>query len=514
MNQTPISTTFRNRVMAAIPQLATLQVFFAGLLIPCGFAPIHIPGLAILGIALLFAQLRQNSATSSFQIGFIFGLGFFGFGVSWVYISINTYGHLNPIVSAFFTLLFVAYLAIFPGLVTWLYHRLANKQSLLLNSLIFSALWTLSEWLRANFLTGFPWLLLGVGQFDSPLKWLLPVIGIYGVSFITCLIATWLTIGLDARRNQRHYWIIGFVMLLLAPMALKQHTWTKTQSTTISTSVIQPNISMRDKWDEALFWEILRRYEHEALQLIGKKQLIIMPESAIPVPINYISDYLADLDLRAKSAGSAILFGVPQATIVDSTTYHNTLSTMGTAQGTYLKQHLVPFGEFMPKIFEQLSRWLALPPANLKPGKQQAPIMVQNYPIASLICYEVAYPQILRTQLPNAQWIVSISDDGWFGHSFAVYQQLQMSQVLSIQTGRYQIVANNDGLSSVINTFGDILDSLPAFSAGTLNASLNPSTGATPWVSLGDNPILLFSILIMLLALGVRNLPLCRGFVA
>lgn len=469
---------------------------------PCGFAPIHMPGLAILGIALLFSRLRQQTVKQSFYTGFVFGIGFFGLGISWIYVSIYTYGHLNPPLSALITLIFVAYLALFPGLVAMLYRKLAVNSSLLFNCFLFSAVWCLGEYLRATFLTGFPWLLLGVGQFDTPLKYLLPIVGVFGVSFITCLAATFLAASVQTTRTKRPLWIIALVSLLIAPTLLKNHEWTTTHSPDISVSVIQANISMRDKWDEHLFWQILRKYDQEVMRLIGKKQLIIMPESAIPVPINYVSDYLSNLNWRAKKGNSAILLGIPQPTPTDDTAYYNTLTTLGTAQGSYSKQHLVPFGEYIPLAFQQLSRWLALPIPNLMPGKSQQPLVqVQNHPIASLICYEVAYPQLLRNQLPQAEWIVSISDDGWFGHSLAVYQQLQMSQVLSMQTGRFQIVANNDGLSSIINTQGDIVDSLPVFSSGILSASISPATGASPWVYLGDMPVLLISLFIVLIGL-------------
>ena len=175
------------------------------------------------------------------------------------------------------------------------------------------------------------------------------------------------------------------------------------------------------------------------------------------------------------------------------------------AHGNYLKQQLVPFGEYTPAPFEQLSRWLALPAANLKPGHDhQLAVQVGHYSIATLICYELAYPKLLRKQLPQARWVVSISDDGWFGHSLAIYQHLQMAQTLSMQTGRFQVVANNDGLSSVIDAKGQIVASLAAFSAGILKSELYPATGSTPWVNLGDTPILFISALILVLALISR----------
>ena len=145
--------------------------------------------------------------------------------------------------------------------------------------------------------------------------------------------------------------------------------------------------------------------------------------------------------------------------------------------------------------------WLNLPTNSMVPGKStQAPIRVQDHPIASLICYELAYPQYLREQLPTAEWVVSISDDGWFGHSLAAYQHQQIAQTLSILTGRYQIMANNDGLSSIISDKGQILASLPAFQSGILRSSIKPAHGSTPWVYTGDVPILSLSISLFFLA--------------
>jgi apolipoprotein N-acyltransferase len=150
--------------------------------------------------------------------------------------------------------------------------------------------------------------------------------------------------------------------------------------------------------------------------------------------------------------------------------------------------------------------YLALPTSNLKPGKKnQELIEVDGHPIASLICYELAYPQLLRKQLPKAEWIVSISDDGWFGKSLAIYQHLQMAEALSLLTGRYQIMSNNDGLSSIINDKGDVINSLPAFSEGILKGNILAATGITPWVYYGDTPIILFFILSTVLAFIRKN---------
>jgi apolipoprotein N-acyltransferase len=183
------------------------------------------------------------------------------------------------------------------------------------------------------------------------------------------------------------------------------------------------------------------------------------------------------------------------------------LFSAGQARGHYLKKHLVPFGEYIPRPFTLISHWLGYPEPNIYPGpRAQALMSVQGYPIASLVCYELAYDQLLRTQLPQAAFIVSISDDGWFGHSLAMYQQQQIAQVRSLQTGRYQLVSNNDGLSAILNTQGDIVASLPGFSRGVLKGSVRPATGSTPWVKWGDWPVWIFLIFCLLLG-TLRRYP-------
>ena len=476
-----------------------LRSFFAGLLIPFGFAPFHLPGLTILGIALLYAQLRYQTLRQSFLTGFVFGLGFLGLGVSWVYISIHNYGHLNPLLSALITLLFVIYLALYPGLAAVLYNKLSIRRPLIFSCFLFSAIWCLVEYLRSTFMGGFPWLLLGFGQLDTPLRYLLPIIGVYGVGFLATLAATFLVTATQTFEFKRYMWLAAFIGVLLVPSILKNQQWTSISEKPLSVGVIQANLSMRDKWDESLFWQLLMKYKQGIDQLMGKKKLIVMPESAIPVPESYVSDFIDTINKEATKVGSSILLGIPQPTNLEETYYYNTLIALGTAQGKYVKQHLVPFGEFIPQPFEQLIHWLGIPSANLKPGKGNQPlIQVHDHLIATLICYELAYPQLLRKQLPDAEWIVSISDDGWFGHSLAMYQQLQMAQVLSMQTGRFQVVSNNDGLSSIINTQGNITASLPALSSGILEADIYPATGATPWIYLGDMPALLISLLMVL----------------
>lgn len=473
--------------------------FIAGLFLPVGFAPFHQPGIALIGVALLFVILYKTPTKQALLMGFMFGLGYTGLGVSWVYNSIHEYGHLPILSSAIITLCFIAYLSLFLAVMSMLYKLLSQNVSLGYSGLLFSALWCLFEWLRSTLMGGFPWLLLGFSQMDTPIQHLLPIFGVYGASFVACLAATYLGASFLTHGLTSSLYLILVVVMLLSPLTLQNKIWGSTATgDPISVGIIQANLSMREKWDETLFWRLLQHYQKTSEELIKTNQLVVMPESAIPVPVSYISDFIEELDEHAQYNKSAILLGTLIPVDADENQLYNAMISLGHANGQYLKQHLVPFGEFIPRPFQKIMEWLAIPLVNIYHGKANQPlIQIHNHPVASLICYELAYPHLVRKQLPNAHWIVSISDDGWFGHSFALHQQLQMAQVISKQTGRFHIMANNDGLSSVINAQGQLQASLPAFEEGILKSYLQPRVGSTPWIQFGDCPVLWLCLFIL-----------------
>jgi apolipoprotein N-acyltransferase len=472
-------------------------VFLAGLIGPLGFAPFHYPGCTLLSIAFLFFVIQNCGAKKAFRLGFTYGMAYFGLGVSWVIVSIHDYGQMNYLLSTLITCSFLMYLSLFPACVAALYTLLHYKRHPLISMFAFCSLWCLFEWLRAHFLTGFPWLLTGTTQIDTPLKYLAPYVGVYGLSFFTALSACSLVVALSEPTQKRLGYLTAFVLILIAPFLLKPISWTHLSNKSISVGGIQANLSMRDKWDEALFWNMLAHYK-QTTDTLWDKKLIILPESAIPLPSSYLNDYLHQLHEKALKAKSALLLGILQPANNEETQYFNSMMSLGMAKGRHAKYQLVPFGEYIPKPFIMFNRLFGLPEPNITPGKKkQSLIKVFNYPIASLICYEIAYPNLLRAQMPDAQWIVSISDNGWFGKSLASYQQLQMSQFLSLITGRFQVVVNNDGLSSVINTSGDLMQALPAFSSGVLHSVITPATGSTPWIILGDYPALIFCAMLL-----------------
>lgn len=475
----------------------------AGATTTLGFAPFHLPGVAILSMAILFHQLQLCSRKQAFWIGLAFGLGMMGTGVSWVAVSIHLYGHLPMAAAIGITTVFIVYLSLFPAFCTLSYQTVRWANAPFINGCLFSSLWCLFEYLRAHCLTGFPWLLYGTAQIDTPIKFVLPILGIYGASFFSIFSATALCYTVTRSNRTAFAWLIVFLSVLMAPQGLQFLQEPALSASPITVGVIQANLSMRDKWDEHIFWEICNYYKQSITQLLGKAQVIVLPESAIPLPATYLHEWLSHLQTQARQAHSAVLLGIPEAdTRQNDETYYNTIAGLGMAEGSYKKQHLVPFGEYIPATIAPIMRWLQLPLSNMTPGSnQQALLTVHHRPLASLICYELAYPELLRQQLPAAQWIVSLSDDGWFGHSFAQYQHLQMAQVLSMLSHRYQVVTNNSGLSSIINEKGDVTHSLPAHAPGILKGIIYTSHTQTPWTIYGDLPVITVCAIIILLGL-------------
>lgn len=481
-----------------------LMMFIIGLLGPLGFAPFHMPGLMILSMAFLYSSLTYCERKQSFYLGFCYGIGFFGFGVSWVIVSIHDYGQLNYLFSGLVTLIFIIYLSLFPALVAYFFKVLEIKNNKFYSIVIFSVLWCLGEYLRATLFTGFPWLLVGTTLIDTPIRYLTPLLGVYGLSLLCAFISAFLTLIIHEKSSKRYIYLILFILIIISPFTCKNISWTDIQKEPITVGAVQANLSMRDKWDEKLFWNLLSYYEQSINQLLGN-QLIILPESAIPLPASYLDKYLHRLDKKALKANSALMLGILQPANDNEANYYNAIITLGHAKGKKLKQQLVPFGEYIPRPLLAINHWFNLPEPNLVPGAKKQPLIkIANHPIASLICYEIAYPSLLKAQLPKAQWIVSISDNGWFGHSLASYQQLQMAQVLSLLTGRYQIVVNNDGLSSVISANGDIMDTLPPFSSGILKSSIYPAEGSTPWIIWDEYPVLIFCVLFLIFTISLR----------
>jgi apolipoprotein N-acyltransferase len=478
-----------------------------------GFAPLYLSPLPIGTLAfLLHLWTEAPNAKSAARLGGWFGLGFFLTGVSWVYVSLHDFGAMPAPLAALATLLFCAYLALFPAVVGYAYKRLPG--TLTLKALVLApAVWTLAEWTRGWLFTGFPWLGIGYSQVPlSPLAGYAPVAGIYGVTLAT--IATAGIVFLLARHvlERRHIApprgsplvvpSLVLVCLWIGGFALQHVRWTSPAGDPLSVALLQGNIPQEIKWtDEGLRTTFIT---YRDLTLATDARLIVLPETALPLFLHDVPpDYLGGLAAHAKRNGGDMLIGVPEREPTGD--YYNSVVSLGTApMQAYRKSHLVPFGEFIPlrPVLAWIVGILSIPLQDFTPGTRgPQPLDVAGERVAVNVCYEDAFGEEIIRQLPAATLLVNVSNVAWFGRSIAPRQHLQISQARALETGRYMLRATNTGMTAVIDERGTVVAAAPQFSTAAVTTTVQGFSGATPYVRWGNSVALALCAALLALAL-------------
>lgn len=495
-----------------------LHLFFcliAGALLPLAFAPLRWFWLAPCCLAYLFYSWRFATPKEACWRGLCFGIGYFGVGVSWVFISIHRFGGSGIGVALLLTAALVLLFAAFIALQGYLINRCYGKANYLL---IAPAMWTLIEWVRSWIFTGFPWLLVGYSQTDSWLRGYAPIVGVYGISFLVALTASLLCReqaclfrGLFHIKSRETEQACLFPTILILAIwfggyGLTKINWTKPTNKQLTVSIVQGNIPQQMKWNSEHIINSLQLY-----QLLTEanlhQNLIVWPETAIPVLLHYVEPYVQNLSEMARKQHSSILTGIPIQT--KNGNYYNAVIAVGSSTGSYHKRKLLPFGDYVPmaKQLRGIINFFNLPMSSFSHGKQQPTLIkINGIPFGIYICYEIAYANLVRSDLPTAQILATLSNDAWFGDSLANDQHLQVGQMRALETGRYMIFSTNDGITAIIGPDGKIIDRLPKFISAVLHGKVTAMQGSTPWVRLGIVPLII-GLLLFLLS-GLVTVPL------
>jgi apolipoprotein N-acyltransferase len=457
-----------------------------------GYAPFSLFVLPLLTFAALFLLWQRAAcARDAALLGFAFGLGWFGAGVSWVYISLHTFGAMPAPLAAAVTLLFCAYLALHPAIVGYLSRRFALPPAL--NWIVFvPAAFTLVEWLRGWLFTGFPWLNPGYSQAPaSPLAGYAAILGVHGVTLL--LFATAGTLSLpwvkevQSRLRTLWPWPAALIAVWIAGAGLQTVAWTEPTGSRVTVSLLQGNIDQDLKWREDQLRATLDTY----LRLVraNDSRLVILPETALPIFLRDVpAEYLEALAAHARRNNGDVLLGIPER--LPGGDYYNSVVSVGSAgRQTYRKSHLVPFGEFIPlrPLLGELVSRLAIPLQDFARGApDQQPLAVAGEQVAVNICYEDVFGEEILRQLPQASLLVNVSNVAWFGRSIAPRQHLQIAQMRALETGRYMLRATNTGMTAVINPQGAVEAVAPEFTPAVLTRSVPGMRGATPYVRWGN----------------------------
>jgi apolipoprotein N-acyltransferase len=484
------------RALLQSPHAAIAAALVAGALTVAGYAPLAVfplPFLTLAGLLLLWRSAATPRA--AFRMGFAFGAGVFGVGVSWVYVSLHDFGMMPAPLAAMGTLAFCAILALYPAAAGWCLARLQIGR--LASALFaFPALWTLFEWLRGWIFTGVSWLALGYSQVDSPLAGFAPVVGTYGVSFVTALCAGLLVVVVTGSGKARLAGGVALVFAFGLGQLLMQMNWTSPQGAPLKVALLQGNIPQDLKFQADRYAATLAIYKR--LVEASEGQLIVLPETAIPRFLDAVDPgYLRDIARIAVERRADVLIGVPIRDLDGR--YFNSVISVGTSPSQrYDKSHLVPFGEFVPPGFSWIVKTFAIPLTDFSLGPENPkPLALAGQLVAPNICWEDAFGEEIIRQLPQATLLANVSNVAWFGDSLAPAQHLQISRMRALETGRTMLRATNTGVTAIIDPRGRVVARLPQFTEGILTGEVQGYIGASPYVKLGNTPIVLACVVLL-----------------
>lgn len=498
------SALFRGVISLFTPNKPVLIATALGALSVLAFAPFHFSPIMLASIAGLFLLwLEADNRMQSIKLGFWFGLGLFGVGVSWLFSSMYFYSGVVLPVAVLLTAGFVIFLALSLALAGWLafYFKNPNRPGSNL-ALLFPAVFLIAELFRSSIFGGFPFLLSGTTHLGTWLDGYAPVFGVWGVSLAIAVSA-----GLLVWLFRSKSWVGASVSLCLIWSAgglLQSVEWVKPLDKPTQVALIQGNISQEEKWLPQAFQPTMQRYVGLTKQNLDA-DVVVWPETAIPAYYDVVErGALYQFIKDAQILNTDILVGVIDGD-VDSDNYYNSLINVHNPEDRYHKHHLVPFSEYFPfsSAFAFVSALFDIPFATFSAGEpNQAPMMLGGYPAGLSICFEMAFGEELARQLPEAKYLFTVSNDAWFANTLEPAQQLQEAQMRALELGREIARTTNTGYTAIINTKGEIKAQIPPYEVGVLRGELQPYEGLTFFAQWKTLPILflLFSFFGFLLA--------------
>ncbi len=484
--------------------LTDYLVLSAGAATPLAFAPFNCWPLAIILPIILLWSWDNSTPSQATRRGLLFGLGMFGFGIYWIYISLHDYGGSSAMFAVLSTLALVILLSLYPALAGWLTIRWGPQAGIRRYLLFIPALFTFLEWVRGWLFTGFPWLSLGYSQIDSPLGRLAPYLGVLGVGWAVMFSTGILWMSLNSNCWQYRIGWIGFLAVIwIGIWELENIHWTEPTGSILRISIVQGSIPQEEKWQISKLKDTLERYIQLSLPEHGHTEVIIWPETAIPTFYQYVLPFIDTLGKKARQDKIDYIAGIPTG-IPEDNVFHNSVIRIGESVNFYSKRRLLPFGEYLPLqwFFQFFREWVKIPMADFLPGEYSQPLLqVAGQPVGISICFEAVFGNEIRLALPKATWLINVSNDAWFKYSTAAHQHLQIARMRSLETGRYMARATNTGISAIIDDHGSIIETSPQFQAAVVRGNIQLRIGQTPYVYFGDFPIVFLAISSIILGL-------------
>ena len=464
-----------------------MPLFFAGALMDLALAPFYLAPVLLFSFPVLYVKLTEaKTGRQAFWSGWWFGFGYYVFGLYWVSNSLLVdlrFAWLIP----FAICLIPAAIALFTGTATYLFKRSKTK-----NPALLAVFWVAAEYVRGYFpFGGFPWNNIG----DSGLFsiYFVQVAALGGVYFLGLVIV--LTALIPAQKHKLAWAILP--ALCFSYGFARVHDASYTYKTI---SIIQPNIAQTMKWDPELMKSNFLSTVDLATQ--SSSDITIWPESSVPYQIlreDSVREKIAQATKPGKYTivSSARVYG-------DYETIWNSmflLDSNGIVEDYYDKQHLVPFGEYVPLRSILPIDKITPGMVDFTPGEKGKILNVQGMRILPLICYEVIFP---RYAMGNYDFMVNITNDAWFGNSTGPQQHLGMVRMRAIEQGRPVFRAANTGVSAFIDPYGRVVQKIDYGKKGILNVKI-PRKINSNYSVYGDLLFIFLSLSILIAVLLPRK---------
>ncbi len=497
-----------------------LLSLLAGLVAALGFAPLGWWPLTILGFAaLLWLVERAPSLRSALARGWWFGVGHFVLGLNWIATAFTYQSAMPAWLGWVSVVLLSLYLAVYPAIAAGLAWRWGRADRLRL-VLVFAAAWIVTEWLRATLFTGFAWNPAGVALLPTQVSRLATLIGTYGLSGVTMLLAGCLLLLLE-RGMRRAILLFSAIAVatVLAPLASPRAPAKPGMPLTI----VQPNIGQQDKWEEGFRERNFARLKQLSRSDEAGPRLLLWPEAAITDPLedDRKDPYYRERIFRLQKEVGALL-GPRDLLLTGGIAFHSAdgenvtsatnsvfaMDAHGHSLARYDKAHLVPYGEYLPMrpILSRLGL-SRLAPGDIDfdagPGARTIDIPGLGK-VGFQVCYEIIFSGAVVDRANRPAFLFNPSNDAWFG-AWGPPQHLAQAQLRALEEGLPVLRSTPTGISAVIDADGRVLHSLPWQTAGVIDARLPQAKPPTPFARLGNILPFVFALIVVAIAIALAR---------
>lgn len=481
----------------------TLCTITLGLTATLGFAPFNLWPVTLgtlVALLVLISSLKSLKAIFAATALYFTSLNLIT--LSWLSFVMEGFGEMPAVIVWPIIALFAFLLSLSYAVASVCARKFSkNKRSIMLCAYL-PAFFIIADFINGYALGGFPWTYIGNTCLEGPFASFAPLLGVRGINALLMLTAAFL-----AMSALRKFLYLPFVALILAIGSFSSSLSFTTPDTELKVALVQGNIQQVLRVDKEKFNSIVATYWNLSRDKFKDHDLIVWPESALPVTIDNALALLSDLNAIAYADHTNLVTGI-LSTDANGKLF-NSIFTLGKNKelsdfSTYNKRKLVPFGEFVPlaSLLRPLGKIFNIPMSSFSTGSsQQEPLTLSQVKFTPAICYEAIYPNIIADiNNEDTQAILMISNDGWFGPTRAPYQHLDMARMRSMELQKPMLRCTNNGITTIIDPHGQLTESLPFNEEGVLSTNFKTYKGMTPYAQFGDLGVII--IMLILLSIG------------